>query len=103
MNVEVLKRAGLPSLKAILIQMNLKWLGHVERMDHNRLPRQLLYSQLKEGRRNQGTPRLRFKDMFDQTKMKTVIVVSTDCYDDDDDTVCGADILRKTRVSQNAI
>ena len=23
--------------------------------------------------------------MFDQTEMKTVIVVSTDCYDDDDD------------------
>ena len=32
-NVEVLKRAGLPSLKSILIQMNLRWLGHVERMD----------------------------------------------------------------------
>ena len=23
--------------------------------------------------------------MFDQTEMKTVIVVSTDCYDDDDE------------------
>ena len=45
-NDEVLKRAGLPSLKAILIQMNPRWLGHVERMDHERLPRQLFYSQL---------------------------------------------------------
>lgn len=61
-NEEILKRAGIPSLKAILIQMNLRWLGHVERMDHSRLPRQLLYSQLKEGKRNQGRPRLRFKD-----------------------------------------
>ena len=26
--------------------------------------------------------------MFDQTEMKTVIVVSTDCYDDDDDSPC---------------
>ena len=25
--------------------------------------------------------------MFDQTEMKTVIVVSTDCYDDDDDEI----------------
>ena len=69
-NVEVLKRAGLPSLKSILIQMNLRWLGHVERMDHNRLPRQLLYSQLKEGRRNQGRPRLRFKDTVKRNMKK---------------------------------
>ena len=46
-NDKVLKRAVLPSLKANLTQMNLRWLGHVERMDHECLPRQLLYSQLR--------------------------------------------------------
>ena len=61
-NIEVLKRAGLPSMEDMLIQMNLRWLGHVERTDHQRLARQLLYSQLCEGKRNQGRPRLRFKD-----------------------------------------
>ena len=30
-NMEVLKRAGLPSMEDMLIQMNLRWLGHVER------------------------------------------------------------------------
>ena len=45
-NDEVLKRTGLPSLKAILIQMKLRWLGHAERMDHEPLPRQL-YSNLR--------------------------------------------------------
>ena len=40
----------------------LKKYGHVERMDHQRLLRQLLHSQLCEGKRNQGRPRLRFKD-----------------------------------------
>ena len=54
-NIEVLKRAGLPSMEDMLIQMNLRWLGHVERMDE-RLPRQVLYSQLCEGKRNQGRP-----------------------------------------------
>ena len=31
--------------------------------------------------------------MFDQTEMKTVIVVSTDCYDDDDSTNASARII----------
>ena len=61
-NIEVLKRAGLPSMEDMLIQMNLRWLRHVERMDHQRLPWQLLYLQLCEGKRNLGRPRLRFKD-----------------------------------------
>ena len=61
-NTEVLKKAGLPSMEDMLTQTNLRWLGHVEMMDHQRLPRQLLYSQLCEGKRSRGRPRLRFKD-----------------------------------------
>ena len=60
-NIEVMKQAGLPSMEDMLIQMNLRWLGHVERMDHQRLPRQLLYSQLCKSKRNVGRPRLTFK------------------------------------------
>lgn len=60
-NIEVLDRAGQPSMEIILI-MNLRWLGHVERMDHRRLPKQLLYLQLCEGKYNQSIRRLRFKD-----------------------------------------
>ena len=60
-HIEVLKQAGLPSMEDMLIQMNLRWLGHVERMDHQRLPRQLLYSQLCKSKRNVGRPRLTFK------------------------------------------
>ena len=61
-NIEVLDRPGLPSLEIILIQMNLRWLGHPERMDNQRLPKQLLYLQLCEGKCNQSIRRLRFKD-----------------------------------------
>ena len=35
--------------------------GHIERMDHECLLRQLLYSQVTEGKHNQGRPWLRFK------------------------------------------
>ena len=59
----VLEKAGLPPMADILIHMNRRRLGHVERIDFARLPRQLLYSQLRDGKRNQGRPRLRFKDV----------------------------------------
>ena len=62
-NIEVLKPAGLSSVEDLLIQINLRWLGHVKRMDHQRLPRQLLYKQLCEDKRNRGRPgRLIFKE-----------------------------------------
>ena len=62
-NTEVLKRAGLPTMTDILIEKGLRWLGNVHRMDHGRLSRQLLYSQLMKGKRNHGRPRLRYKDV----------------------------------------
>ena len=70
---EVLKQAGLPSMEDMLIQTNLRWLRHVERMDHQRLPRQLLYSQSCEGKCNQGRPRLRFKDTVKRNLKKLEI------------------------------
>ena len=53
-NKVILEKVGLPPMADILNQMNLRWLGHVERMDFARLPRQLLYPQLRDGKRNQG-------------------------------------------------
>ena len=48
-NNEVLRRAGLLSLKSIFIQINLRWLGHLERMGHERLPdRSCITSFMKE-------------------------------------------------------
>ena len=61
-NAEILRRANMPCMADILIERNLRWLGHVHRMENDPLPKQLLYSQLKEGKRNQGRPRLRFKE-----------------------------------------
>ena len=63
-NVDRLNRAGLPSMADILIEKGLRWLGHFYRMGTERLPRQLLYSQLCEGSRNRGRPKLRFKDVM---------------------------------------
>ena len=59
-NKEILDRTGLPPMKDLLVQKNLRWTGHLMRMPQDRLPRQILFSQLPVGQRKRG--RLRFKD-----------------------------------------
>ena len=39
-------------------------MGHVRRMDNNRIPRQVLLGELSEGKRLQGRPLLIFKDIY---------------------------------------
>ena len=62
-NKEIYKRIGIRSMEDTLIEKNLRCVGHVHRMDTDRLPRQLLYSRVATGTRNQGRPILRFKDV----------------------------------------
>lgn len=63
-NVEVLRRAGMPSVEALLTASNVRWAGHVARMDDNRIPKAIMYSELAEGRRAVGGQKLRFKDVL---------------------------------------
>ena len=43
---DILERTGLPSMEDLLIRKNLRWTGHLMRMSSDRLPKQILYSQL---------------------------------------------------------
>lgn len=61
-NIEALKRADIPSIKELLISSQLRWTGHVIRMEENRLPKIVLYGELKYGSRKVGAPFLRYKD-----------------------------------------
>ena len=61
-NNEVLKRANMPSLESILRRRQLTWIGHVMRMDNNRIPKFVSYGQLAEGQRKKGRPKLRYLD-----------------------------------------
>jgi transcription termination factor 2 len=61
-NQEVLDRANSTSIEARILKAQLRWTGHVIRMEEHRMPRQLLYGELAAGRRNQGRPKKRFKD-----------------------------------------
>lgn len=60
---DILARAGIPSMFALLSQRRLRWLGHVRRMKDGRIPKDLLYGQLATGTRRTGRPTLRFKDV----------------------------------------
>ena len=59
---EIRSRAGTPTIESMLLHRQLRWLGHVIRMPHSRLPHCVLYGQLKLGRRSVGGQKKRFKD-----------------------------------------
>lgn len=62
-NNDVLARAGMPSMYALLTQRRLRWLGHVCRMEDGRIPKDVLYGELATGTRPTGRPALRLKDV----------------------------------------
>ena len=69
-NIKVVKRAGLTSMEDLLIRKNLRCTGHLLRMPTDRLPRQILYSQLPDGQRPRGRLRLRYKDTIKRNLKK---------------------------------
>ena len=62
-NVEVLARAGLPTMFTLLRQCRLCWLGHVHGMEGGRIPKDILYGELASGTRPVGRPKLRYRDV----------------------------------------
>ena len=69
-NVEVLQICKIPGMESLVIRAQLRWAGHVSRMDNSRIPKTIFYSQLKQGARKLGRPLLRYKDNLKST-MKT--------------------------------
>ena len=61
-NQEVLERADATSIESLLLKAQMGWTGHVILMEENRIPKQIMYGELKEGSHKQGHPRLRYKD-----------------------------------------
>ena len=56
-NQEILRWAELTGIEAMLNQAQLRWLGHVTRMDDSRLPKQLFHAELSTGKRHKGGQR----------------------------------------------
>ena len=71
---DILQRARTTSIEAMLARKQLRWVGHVFRMPEHRLPRQTLYGQLNEARRNPGGQKKRYKDQIRTTMKKCNII-----------------------------
>ena len=49
-------RANFKSIESVLMLKQLKWAGHVSRMDASRLPKVIFCGELKQGKRDRGAP-----------------------------------------------
>ena len=56
-DTEVFGKAGLPSIQSMVMKSCLQWVGHIVRMDDSRLPRQLFYGEMWEGKRSALKPK----------------------------------------------
>ncbi|BHF72569.1 hypothetical protein SprV_0401563600 [Sparganum proliferum] len=61
-DTDILERTGILSLYTMLRQMQLRWSGHLVRMDDERLPKRLFYGDVATGSRRQGGQIRRYKD-----------------------------------------
>nr|VZI19879.1 unnamed protein product [Spirometra erinaceieuropaei] len=61
-DTDVLERTGILSIYAMLRQIQLRWSGHLVRMDDERLPKRLFYGDVATGSRRQGGQIRRYKD-----------------------------------------
>nr|VZH94938.1 unnamed protein product [Spirometra erinaceieuropaei] len=69
-DTDVLKRTRVISINTMLRQMQLRWSGHLVRMDDERLPKRLFYGDVATGSRRQGGQIHRYQDTL-KRKVKT--------------------------------
>ena len=63
---EVRVRTGQHSMDDILRERRLRWLGHVIRMDHQRIPRQALHWEVPGFKRGPGRPRANWRSIVNK-------------------------------------
>ena len=76
-NVEVLEQAEITSIEAILLKSQLRWAGHISRMDDHRLHKIALYGELFTGHHNRGAPKKRYKDSLKKSLVPATLTIAS--------------------------
>lgn len=61
-DTEILSHAEMTSIPTLLMEAQLRWVGHVTRVPATCLPKQIYFRDMKNGKRAQGGPKKCFKD-----------------------------------------
>ncbi|KAA3674449.1 uncharacterized protein DEA37_0011670 [Paragonimus westermani] len=81
-NTEVLRLADMDGMEAMLMLNQLRWLGHVRQMGDDHIPKQLLYGQVKSGKRNPGGQMRRYQDVVQSIKIRqATYAASSESFD----------------------
>ena len=72
-NQEILRRTKMLGIEAHLKKAQLRWCRHVARMEDYRLPKQLFFAELSQGKRHMGGQKKRYKDTL-KASLKTFSV-----------------------------
>ena len=73
----VLSRTKTTSIHTMLMQQHqVRWAGHLVRMDDSRIPKQLFYGKLSEVKRSQGGQKKRYKDSLKASRKQLQIDTS---------------------------
>ena len=75
-NTEIRNRANIERIETLLQRRRLRWLGHIQRMENSRLPKQLVVSKIKEGKRLHGKQKQRWHNVVN-ADLKSLDMVST--------------------------
>ena len=73
----MLQICNISGIEALLIAAQFRWTGHVIRMNNDRLPKIIFYSELKDGARARGGQRKRYKDTL-KANLKRCSIVPAD-------------------------
>jgi transcription termination factor 2 len=73
-NTEVLLRSKMYGIQYYIIKSQFRWTGHVIRMPDDRIPKQLLFGELSQGKCQQCCPFLWFKDS-PKRNLKSCLIV----------------------------
>ena len=63
-NQEALRRSSMPGVEVSIMKAQLRWTGHVMRMEDCHLPKEIFCSELARGTRRRGGQTKRYKDFL---------------------------------------